>query len=208
MYLLRCACQLRMGGSVPAMPAPEPPPMRERYRAHVRHEVKQAALRQLAESGPAGLSVSAIGKQLGVSGPALYRYFAGRDELLTELVIDAHDDLADALRAAASQPAGPEPRPRFEALAPVYPAWAREPPARPGEPGNRRELRVHGHRSRPGLRGATGRAHRVKTRLSATPACWRPPGPVRQPASATLQRLPEPPAIHRAAIPAPRTRRY
>jgi AcrR family transcriptional regulator len=36
------------------------------------------------------VSVSAIGKQLGVSGPALYRYFTSRDELLTELVIDAY----------------------------------------------------------------------------------------------------------------------
>ncbi len=94
---------------MPAMPAPEPLTMRERYRAQVRGEVKQAALSQLAESGPAGLSVSAIGKQLGVSGPALYRYFASRDELLTELVIDAYADLTDALRAAASQPASPAP---------------------------------------------------------------------------------------------------
>src|SRR5258708_6187044 len=101
---------------MPAMPAPEPPTLRERYRAQVRGEVKQAALRQLAESGPAGLSVSAIGKQLGVSGPALYRYFASRDELLTELVIDAYHDLADALRAAAAKRAGRDPRPRFEAL--------------------------------------------------------------------------------------------
>src|SRR6266566_4976413 len=97
-----------------AMPAPEPPTMRERYRAQVRSEVKQAAVRQLADSGPAGLSVSAIGKQLGVSGPALYRYFASRDELLTELVIDAYDDLADALRAAASRTPGREPRARLE----------------------------------------------------------------------------------------------
>src|ERR1022692_2539796 len=107
-----------------ATPAPEPPTMRERYRAQVRGEAKQAALPQLAESGPAGLSVSAIGKQLGVSGPALSRYFAGRDELLTELVIDAYDDLADALRAAARQPAVTEPRARFDALACAYRSWA------------------------------------------------------------------------------------
>src|SRR6185295_13906565 len=68
----------------PALPDKRPP-MRERYRAQVRHEVKQAALRQLAESGPAAVSISAIGKQLGMSGPALYRYFASRDELLTGL---------------------------------------------------------------------------------------------------------------------------
>src|SRR5260370_25135055 len=109
------------GGAVQA--APEPSTMRERYRAQVRDEVKQAALRQLAESGPAGLSVSAIGKELGVSGPALYRYFAGRDELLTELVIDAYQDLAEALAAAAGR-AGRDPRARFAALARAHPPCA------------------------------------------------------------------------------------
>ena len=115
---------------MPAKPAPEPPTMRERYRAQVRGEVKQAALRQLAESGPAGLSISAIGKQLGVSGPALYRYFASRDELLTELIIDAYNDLAQALRAAAEQHAGMRPRGRFEALARAYRSWALDQPHR------------------------------------------------------------------------------
>ena len=45
---------------MPAMPAPEPPTMRERYRAQVRGEVKQAALRQLADR-PRRPVVSAIG---------------------------------------------------------------------------------------------------------------------------------------------------
>lgn len=103
---------------------PEPPSMRERYRAQVRREVKEAALRQLANSGPGGLSISAIGKQLGVSGPALYRYFASRDDLLTELVIDAYQDLANALTAAVRQVPGHNPRNRFEALAIAYRHWA------------------------------------------------------------------------------------
>ena len=115
---------------MPGMLAPEPAPMRERYRAHVRHEVKQAALRQLAEAGPAAVSVSAIGKQLGVSGPALYRYFASRDELLTELAIDAYHDLADALSAAASRAPGPDPRARLEGLARAYRSWALAEPHR------------------------------------------------------------------------------
>lgn len=33
---------------------------------------------QLAQAGPAGVSISAIGHRLGVSGPALYRYFKYR----------------------------------------------------------------------------------------------------------------------------------
>lgn len=113
-----------------AISEPEPPTMRERYRAQVRQEVKQAALRQLAEAGPGGLSISAIGKQLGVSGPALYRYFASRDDLLTELVIDAYHDLANALTAATSRVPNDNPRGRFEALARAYRRWAAGEPHR------------------------------------------------------------------------------
>jgi AcrR family transcriptional regulator len=111
----------------PEPTAPGPPTMRERYRSQVRQEVKQAALSQLAESGPAGLSISAIGKSLGVSGPALYRYFASRDELLTELVIDAYADLAAALAAAGqASPEGAtaEPRERLANVLRAYRSWA------------------------------------------------------------------------------------
>jgi AcrR family transcriptional regulator len=104
--------------------------IRERYRAQVRDEAKQAALAQLAQGGPAAVSISAIGKQLGVSGPALYRYFASRDELLTELVIDAYDDLAESLAEAAGQAAGQDPRDRLEATARAYRAWALAQPHR------------------------------------------------------------------------------
>lgn len=92
--------------------------MRDRFRSQIRDEVKAAALRQLAAGGPQALSVNAIAKELGVSGPALYRYFAGRDELLTELIIDAYADLAGALAAGAGSFAG------------AYRAWALAQPHR------------------------------------------------------------------------------
>jgi AcrR family transcriptional regulator len=105
------------------------PTLRERYRSQVRDEVKAIALRQLAESGPAGISVNAIAKELGVSGPALYRYFTNRDELVTELLIDAHDDLADALRAADAK--GPRSaRRRFEVFARAFREWGVSQPDR------------------------------------------------------------------------------
>ena len=115
---------------MPAMPEPEPATIRERYRAQVRAEVKQAALDQLAQAGPAGVSISAIGKQLGISGPGLYRYFGSRDELLTELVMDAYGDLADALAAATSDARGQDPRARLKALARAYRSWALAQPHR------------------------------------------------------------------------------
>ena len=112
------------------LPEDHPGTPRERYRAQIREEIKQAALRQLAQLGPAGISVNAIGKELGVSGPALYRYFASRDELLTELVIDAYIDLADALRAALEQTPRRAQRRRFETLARSYRSWALAEPHR------------------------------------------------------------------------------
>ncbi|MDI5982126.1 TetR/AcrR family transcriptional regulator [Amycolatopsis magusensis] len=74
---------------------------RERYRAQVRAEIKQQAWEQLAKAGVAALSLNAIAKHLGMTGPGLYRYFASRDELITELIRDAYRSLADTLRAAA-----------------------------------------------------------------------------------------------------------
>lgn len=73
---------------------------RERYRNQVRAEVKQRAWEQIAADGASALSLNAIAKQMGMSGPALYRYFAGRDELITELVRDAYRSLADAVGEA------------------------------------------------------------------------------------------------------------
>ncbi|MEV4759454.1 TetR/AcrR family transcriptional regulator [Micromonospora sp. NPDC049559] len=102
--------------------------IRGRFRAQVRDEVKRTALRQLAEGGPQALSVNAIAKELGVSGPALYRYFANRDELLTELVRDAYHDLAAALRAAAGGDLAPADR--LRAVGAAYRDWALRQPHR------------------------------------------------------------------------------
>lgn len=97
---------------------------RERYRAQVRAEIKQRAWEQMATEGASALSLNAIAKQMGMSGPALYRYFAGRDELITELVKDAYRSLADAFRASAATGAG------LTGLAQTLRAWALEDPQR------------------------------------------------------------------------------
>ncbi|GAA2484783.1 TetR/AcrR family transcriptional regulator [Streptomyces longisporus] len=74
---------------------------RERYRAQIREEIKKHAWEQIATAGASALSLNAIAKQIGMSGPALYRYFANRDELITELIRDAYRSLATAFRARA-----------------------------------------------------------------------------------------------------------
>ncbi|MFF4186813.1 TetR/AcrR family transcriptional regulator [Streptomyces sp. NPDC001691] len=100
---------------------------RERYRAQVRAEIKQHAWEQIATAGASALSLNAIAKQMGLSGPALYRYFAGRDDLITELVRDAYRSLADTLRAAvAESKTGPD----VTTLARALRGWALEDPNR------------------------------------------------------------------------------
>lgn len=97
---------------------------RKRYREQVRDEIKQVALGQLARDGAAALTLTGVAKEIGVSGPALYKYFAGRDDLLTELIVDSYAALAEALRAAASASAGAPARQRLHAVAHAYRDWA------------------------------------------------------------------------------------
>jgi AcrR family transcriptional regulator len=78
----------------------------------------------LAEQGIAGISVNAIAKRMGVTGPALYRYFNGRDELLNDLVRDAWHDLADTVEAEVAASEGASPPDRVRAFAAVFRTWA------------------------------------------------------------------------------------
>jgi AcrR family transcriptional regulator len=96
--------------------------VRERYREQTREEAKRIALEQLAESGPGGVSVNAIARKMGITGPALYRYFAGRDDLLTELIADAYAELADTVEQASA--AKRAPAARLRAMANAWRDWA------------------------------------------------------------------------------------
>jgi AcrR family transcriptional regulator len=101
---------------------------RERYREQVREEIKAHAWTQVATTGASALSLNAIAKQMGISGPALYRYVRNRDELITELVLDAYRDVADTCRAAV-RPDDP-PTTRLTAMAAALRRWALADPHR------------------------------------------------------------------------------
>jgi AcrR family transcriptional regulator len=106
------------------MVSPEAKSPRERYRAQVRTEIKEHAWEQIATAGASALSLNAIAKRMGMSGPALYRYFGGRDELITELVRDAYRSLADTFRQTTGS--GPD----VTALAHALREWALADPQR------------------------------------------------------------------------------
>jgi AcrR family transcriptional regulator len=105
--------------------------IRSRMRTQVRTEVKAAGLRMLASGGPQAISVNAIARELGVSGPALYRYFTNRDELLAELVEDSYHDFYATLAVAFDdQSERPTPGRRLRMVAEAYRNWALAEPHR------------------------------------------------------------------------------
>jgi len=76
---------------------------REKFRQITMDEIKSLARLQMAEGGTASLSLNAIARQMGMSGPALYRYFESRDALITALIVDAYQALAAALEETAAR---------------------------------------------------------------------------------------------------------
>ena len=77
-------------------------------------EILAVAAAHVARDGAAAISLRSIARDLGMAPSALYRYFDGRDALLSALILSAYEALADeAERAAdeADRPGGRRGRP-------------------------------------------------------------------------------------------------
>lgn len=101
---------------------------REKLRQEMLEDIKMVARQQMAESGTAGISLSAIARALEVSQPALYRYYPSRDDLITALIVDAYNDQANALEAAQAGIPQEKTGERMLAVLDVYRRWALEHP--------------------------------------------------------------------------------
>lgn len=77
------------------------PTARERAREQFTADLLAAARARLATEGPAGLSLRAVARDLGVASSAVYRYVESRDDLLTRLIIEAYQDVGRAAEDAA-----------------------------------------------------------------------------------------------------------
>jgi len=97
---------------------------RERLRESTLTEIKETAHKQMAENGAAALSLNAIAREMGMSTPALYRYFKNRDALVTELIIEAYQALGDRLEAADKAIESEKYHVRFHAVCQAYRNWA------------------------------------------------------------------------------------
>lgn len=91
-------------------------------------EIKTVARRLMAEEGTNGLSIRGIAKVLDVSPPALYHYFPSLDDLITALIVDGFNALADALEAAQALSTAPTPGGQLCHVLLAYRQWAVEHP--------------------------------------------------------------------------------
>ena len=101
---------------------------RQRVRQATIEEIKSTARQQMAGSGAAALSLGAIARAMGMTPPALYRYFRNRHALVIALIVDAYDAQAGALEGYRE---GLEPddfEGQFLTLMRAYRQWAMEHP--------------------------------------------------------------------------------
>jgi AcrR family transcriptional regulator len=97
---------------------------RERLRDEAQAEIGALGMAQVARGGRDALSLSAIARQMGMSGPAIYRYVPSREALLARLVADVFTSLADEIALALSRVAPGDPDRRFRTIGRTYRAWA------------------------------------------------------------------------------------
>lgn len=97
---------------------------RELKREETEAEIKEVARQQMAEVGAAALSLRSIAREMGMTAPALYRYFTNRDALVTALIVEAYSSLAAAMCAADTARGRDDFYGRFQAIATAFRDWA------------------------------------------------------------------------------------
>ena len=97
------------------------------HHGNLRQALVEAALALIAEKGPQGFTLSEAAKAADVTPAAVYRHFAGRDDLLAEVARQGFDIFAALLEYAYDE-GRPSALAAFEATGRAYLAFARKYP--------------------------------------------------------------------------------
>lgn len=79
---------------------------RERLRREMIDEIIATARLLLEKDGPSAISVRGIARQVGVTGPAIYRYYPSLDALMSALNESVISELCAAVESARDQSGG------------------------------------------------------------------------------------------------------
>jgi AcrR family transcriptional regulator len=98
------------------------------HHGNLREALVEAALRLIAERGPAGFAFVELARGAGVSPAAPYRHFRDRNALMAEVARRGYERLAEGLERGWSQ-GRPDPVTAIEGCGRAYLAFARTEPA-------------------------------------------------------------------------------
>jgi AcrR family transcriptional regulator len=73
---------------------------RDRLRAATMREITQTARQILVSEGPQAVTLRAIAREMGMTAPALYRYFDSHQELIRHVIGDLFTELTEDLHEA------------------------------------------------------------------------------------------------------------
>ena len=104
------------------------PSRRERLRTSTVAEIKAEARRLLVTGGPEAISLRAIAREMGMTAPAIYRYFASLEALVEALADDLFVELREVV-ADAKRDAGPDAVDQLRAMARAFREWSIAHPA-------------------------------------------------------------------------------
>lgn len=145
------------------------------HHGNLKQALIDAALKLIAEKGPAGFTFAEAARWAGVSPAAPYRHFRDRDELLADVARRGFELFADALQAAWDD-GKPEPFRAYDRVGRAYLHFARTEPAYYSamfeagvSPDANPELRTAGDRAFNVLRSAT------ESLVATLPPKQRPP---------------------------------
>jgi AcrR family transcriptional regulator len=103
------------------------PSRRDRVRAATVEEIKATARGLLVADGPEAVSLRAIGRAMGMTAPALYRYFGSREDLVKHVCGDIFTEIAAEIHAAivaAGQASGGDINAKMVAACRAFRGWA------------------------------------------------------------------------------------
>lgn len=97
-----------------------------------RHRVREEALaeilctgrRLLVDQGPSAVTLRAIAREMGMTAPGLYRYYASHRDLVQALTSHLYDELAAALAEARERRPASEPGARLREVCRELRRWA------------------------------------------------------------------------------------
>ncbi|WP_431046055.1 TetR/AcrR family transcriptional regulator [Streptomyces sp. P1-3] len=102
---------------------------RDRVRRATLAEIHAAVRGLLTTRGPGAVTINAVAREVGMSGPALYHYYSSHEELVGAVTADLYRELAEEMEAARDAHASRSPARRLLATCRAMRGWATAHPA-------------------------------------------------------------------------------